>query len=57
MKNNKNNNHDYSLFFMFLIIWTMLGCMAQCESTNKLYDINREVNNIRHELSTLRYNR
>lgn len=53
----KNNNHDYSVFFIVITIWIMLGAMAQCESTRKLYDINREVNNIRHELSTLRYNK
>lgn len=53
----KNKNYNYSLFFIVIAIWTMLGGIAQCESARKLYDINREVNNIRHELSTLRYNK
>ena len=48
-------DHDYSVFFAIIVIWVMIGGLAQCESARNLDDIRQELSNIRHELNMIRY--
>lgn len=48
-------DHDYSVFYVFIIFWVMIGCLAQCESARNLDDIRHELSEIRSELNALRY--
>lgn len=40
-------DHDYSIYLAIIVIWMMIGGLAQCESA-------RELSNIRHELKQIK---
>ena len=48
-------DHDYSVFLTFIVIWLMVGGIAQCESARNLDSIRQELSGIEHELFMLRH--
>jgi hypothetical protein len=61
-KDMRKNNHDYSIYLAIIVIWIMIGALAQCaggfaqcESARNLDRIKQELSAIRHELNMMRY--
>lgn len=48
-------DHDYTVFLFFIVLWLIIGGMAQCQSADELNDIKHEISDIRHDLNMMKY--
>lgn len=53
----KPRDHDYSMYFAFIAFFLWLLAFEQCNANMKRESIERELDDISHELRMMRYER